>query len=106
MNAEEAARYLEGKAPGYLQRTSPKRVAGTVIIDDPLLPGQEREAETKMCMHCQMHFIIQPGSEMKRGFCTNCNGVTCGKQKCETVCTHFEKAIEIMEGRDPTRTQF
>lgn len=106
MNPEEVARYLEGKAPGYLQRTSPKRVAGSIVITGPLLSGQVSEYETRMCIHCQMHFLIEPESGQKRGFCTNCNGVTCGKVKCETECTHFEKAIEIMEGRDPTKSQF
>ncbi len=43
---------------------------------------------------------------MKRGYCMNCNGVTCGKRNCETECVHFEKMIEIMEGRDPNKSVF
>lgn len=103
-NAKEVGRF--GKAPAYLQRTSPGRVAGSVTISGPLLSGQEPEAETRMCIHCQMHFIIRPGSGISRGFCMNCDGVTCGKQKCETECTHFEKMIELLEGRNPNKNVF
>ncbi len=102
----EVGRYNDGKAPAYLQRTSPGRVAGEFQISGPLLPGQLPEGDTVMCVHCQKHWAIKPGSGISRGFCANCNGLTCGKKKCETECIHFEKAIEIQEGRDITRTQF
>ncbi len=106
--AEEVGRipYLDGKAPAYLQRTAPGRVRGYTIIEGPLLPGQEREGETRMCVHCQAHFHIVPGSGTSRGFCQNCDGVTCGKEKCETHCIPFEMALEIAEGRDPSKTFF
>ena len=50
-----------------------------------------------MCVHCQMHWIIQPGSGMQRGFCLSCDGPTCGKQNCEENCTPFMKTIEALE---------
>lgn len=85
-----------GKAPGHLQNSSLKP-SGYVILTDEL--GMKTDAETVMCMHCQFHWVIVLGSGMKRGFCLNCNGPTCGKQLCETRCIHFEKAIELMERR-------
>ncbi len=100
-------KYLDGKAPAYLQSTAPGRVAGSFQITGPLLPGQMPEGETLMCIHCQKQWAIRPGSGIHRGFCQNCNGVTCGKLKCETTCTHFEKMLELAEGyRLPTQTQF
>lgn len=86
------------KAPAYLQRTAAKgRVKGQIEISGPLLPGQVPEGETSMCVHCQFHWVIKPGSGMQRGFCLKCNGPTCGKEACETICVPFEKMIENME---------
>ena len=64
------------------------------------------EGDTVMCVHCQMHWIIKPGSGISRGFCANCNGLTCGKRKCETECMPWEKAMEILEGKNATTSQF
>ena len=101
---EEGGRF--GKAPAFLQLTaSGQRVRGSFTIAGPLRPGQVSEGETVMCVHCQKHWEIKPGSGISRGFCFNCNGLTCGKQKCETECMPFEKSIEISEGRDQTMSQ-
>ena len=87
-----------GKAPAFLQRTAfGGRVKGHIEISGPLLPGQDTGADTLMCVHCQYHWIIQPGSGMKRGWCGRCGGPTCGKRPCETRCMPFEKALEILE---------
>ena len=104
-NSKEEGRFFS-RAPAFLQHTSPGRVKGSFSISGPLLPGQASEGETLMCMHCQNHWRIRPGSGMERGWCSNCNGPTCGWQQCETTCVHFEKAIEIMEGRNPDTSQF
>lgn len=64
---------------------------------DPVLGNQD--GETLMCAHCQFHWIVKPGSGMKRGWCFNCGGPTCGKKHCEEHCVPFERAIEIMEQR-------
>lgn len=90
-------------APAFLQRTAISRrgnrqqVSGTVIFQaEPGAPVEH--AQTRMCVHCQMQFIVVPGSRVSRGYCMSCNGITCGKKlKCETQCKHFEKAIEEME---------
>ena len=110
-------KFLDGEAPAYLQRTSVKRVRGGIILPsgEPIRQNDHNrprsgfdvaEGDTTMCIHCQMHWIILPGSGISRGFCANCNGPTCGKFKCETQCMHFEKAIELVEGKNPTISQF
>lgn len=84
------------KAPAHLQH-SVRRPMGYMVSTGPV--GVEDEGETTMCVHCQMHWKVQPGSGRKRGFCFNCNGLTCGKESCETRCVPFEKAIEEMEAK-------
>jgi len=99
------------KAPAFLQYTAARgRVKGHFEINGPLLPGQVAEGDTLMCTHCQKHWRLKPGSGMQRGWCGRCGGPTCGKQKCETSCVPFEKAIELMESknklRDTVRSMF
>jgi len=38
------------------------------------------KADTLMCIHCQQHWEVMPGSGRRRGYCMNCNGPTCGKK--------------------------
>ena len=93
-----------GKAPATLERTA-RRVGSSFEIAGPLLPNQQPGGDMLMCVHCQMHWIIQPGSGMERGFCLNCNGPTCGKQHCETNCVPWERAIENKERLDRSQMQ-
>lgn len=88
-------RYLDGRPPPVLQR-SVRRPAGYVETTGPT--GTE-SGETLMCVHCQMHWVVQPGSKRKRGFCFKCAGPTCGKERCETRCVPFEKELEEIEAR-------
>ena len=89
-------RYLDGRPPPVLVN-SVRRPAGYVEITDPIAGNQG--GDTLQCDHCQKHWIVQPGSGMKRGFCLKCNGPTCGKQRCETRCVPFEKELEQIEAR-------
>ncbi len=108
-------RYLDGRPPPVLAR-SVRRPAGHIEVTQPVVvthpfgaySGSSAElrpenaaetGDTLMCVHCQYHWIIRPGSGAKRGFCFPCDGVTCGKQACEENCTPFEKAIEQIEAR-------
>lgn len=85
-----------GQAPAHLRHSvrSPK---GYIVVTGPL--GVEDEGETVMCAHCQMHWKIDPGSGHRRGFCFNCDGLTCGKEACETKCVPAEKMIEEIEAK-------
>lgn len=89
------------KAPAFLQHTAVGgRVKGHIEVSGPLLPGQDNGGDTLMCVHCQYHWIIQPGSGAQRGWCGRCGGPTCGKRACETTCVPFERAIELMESKN------
>ena len=93
-----------GKAPVLLERTA-HRVSSSFEITGPLIPGQEARGDMLQCVHGGEHWVVRPGSGITRGFCFNCNGPTCGSPKCDQ-CLPFEKAMEIAEGRDPTKSQF
>jgi hypothetical protein len=67
-----------------------RKPSGTIIIvgDGPVV-----EHDTLQCVHCMKHWIVQPGSGRRRGWCTHCNGPLCGDKKCFT-CVPFMKKIE------------
>ena len=56
------------------------------------------EHDTLQCCHCGRHFIVKHGSGIRRGFCMNCNKVTCGATAC-SVCVPYEKQIEMIEAK-------
>lgn len=60
--------------------------------------GEHFEGDTMQCVHCSKHWIVQPGSGRRRGFCTKCGGPTCGAHGCD-ACTPAEKRLEIIEAR-------
>lgn len=61
--------------------------------------GKASEHQTLMCAHCQMHWMVRPGSGISRGFCIRCAAPTCGKKKCFERCDPWEARIERMEAR-------
>ena len=87
---------LLGQAPAHLKH-SVRRPKGYILVTGPV--GVEDEGETLQCVHCGMHWKVEPSSGKQRGFCMNCNGPTCGKRPCETKCVPAERMIEEMEGR-------
>jgi hypothetical protein len=92
---------VSGQAP-IIRKHTPRKAMGYIALSDPDLPNIV-ERETVMCVHCQMHWQIEPGSGKERGFCINCGGPTCGKEACETMCVPFMQAIEEMERRQKLR---
>ena len=81
------------------QTSTARRPKAYVTISDPETGTQE--FDTLMCMHCQYHWRVIPGSGRKRGWCAPCNGPLCGKEQCLTSCKHFMTVIEEIEGRTP-----
>jgi hypothetical protein len=71
-----------------------RKAAGHVVIcgDGPLV-----EHDTLCCVHCRRHWVVEPGSGIKRGWCRRCGGPTCGAEKCETVCEPFEFWLDEVE---------
>lgn len=82
----------------FLER-SPKHATGYFVVTDGETGGVVDEGETLMCAHCQKHWRVRPGSGVKRGWCFRCGGPTCGKKACDTGCTPWELALEVMESR-------
>ena len=81
--------------PVAILRHSVLKPQGTIIITDPDLP-HEVQRDAMQCVHCQAVWIVKPGSGIKRGFCTRCNRVTCGRPECD-VCLPFEKQCDLIE---------
>lgn len=54
------------------------------------------EKDTLQCVHCGFTWFVEPGSGHLRGFCTMCNGPTCGHQNC-MPCKPLMKRIEESE---------
>lgn len=73
-----------------------RKASGWIVID-----GQE-VAETMNCCHCGFAFEVRRGSGTDRGFCMNCNKVTCGNHACDP-CVPFERQLDLMEGRAPKK---
>jgi hypothetical protein len=67
-----------------------RKPAGVIIID-----GVE-VASTRDCTHCGGHFISFRGSGIRRGFCCNCMGDTCGKPECDP-CRPFKQRLDDYE---------
>lgn len=68
-----------------------KGSGGYVRIDRPEGPPIERE--TNQCVHCMAHYVVQPGSGRRRGWCTHCAGPLCGAERC-FQCVPFMKKVE------------
>lgn len=56
------------------------------------LDGKSVVRGIKQCCHCGSHWVPQPGSGNRRGFCMNCSGDLCS-DKCAERCEPFEKKI-------------
>lgn len=58
------------------------------------------ETDTVQCVHCGMHWNVDPYNAKGRGFCGRCNGPVCGPKCCE--CVPMEKWLDCVEkGKDP-----
>lgn len=62
--------------------------------------GKTTVTPTKQCAHCGRHWIFVPGSGRRRGWCTRCNGITCGNHDCHE-CVHWRQKIENAETGRP-----
>lgn len=55
-------------------------------------------ATTTQCPHCSAHFVMVRGSGRKRGYCLNCNAVTCGAPACD-VCVPVDERLNYLTGQ-------
>lgn len=73
---------------------SARNANGYAIWSNP--DGKVEEKDTLQCVHCGAHWMVEPGSGIKRGYCLNCNGPHCGSKQCHT-CIPLEKFIDTIE---------
>lgn len=57
-----------------------------------------READSLQCVHCDLHWIVEPGSGAKRGWCHHCGGPHCGAPGCWT-CRPFQQQLDAALAR-------
>lgn len=69
----------------------PVRKPGGVLLYD-----SQEVCDTRQCVHCGRHWLWLKGSGKRRGWCLNCNGITCGTKHCDT-CIPFEKKLDMYE---------
>jgi hypothetical protein len=67
-----------------------KQASGAIIVEGMHI------ADTLTCCHCGYTWIPIKGSGKIRGFCTGCQGVTCGRPECDP-CVPLEKKMELYE---------
>ena len=73
--------------------------SGVIIMD-----GKE-VAHTRQCCHGGEHFISIQGSGIRRGYCRNCQAVTCGRPECD-ICIPYEEKLDLAEGKDRRKNQY
>lgn len=69
---------------------SVSKPSGAIILDGMHL------ADTLTCKHCGFTWIPIVGSGKIRGWCSKCNGVTCGRPECDN-CYPAEKRLDDYE---------
>lgn len=74
------------------------RADGYLLITPP--DGRPIEADTRQCVHCSGHWVVQPGSGNVRGYCMRCNGPVCGPGCAE--CRPIARRIDEALGQNPT----
>jgi len=70
-----------------------------LIITTPWDGGPETQQDTVQCVHCGQHWVwekaILSAIQGGLGFCTRCNGITCG-DACQ-ACVPQEQQLENIE---------
>lgn len=71
---------------------SVKKPAGAVLVDGKYV------GDTRQCVHCSAHWVVEHGSGKKRGWCMNCKGFLCGSPNCMDRCIPLEARLQGWEG--------
>ena len=74
------------------------RPNGTLHVFD--CDGPEQVFDTVQCVHCGRHWVWKHGSGKRRGWCTKCNGITCGHPGCD-ACVPIEQRLSNREAGRP-----
>lgn len=73
------------------------------FVETTGLYGELTRGETVCCVHCRHHWIVEPGSGKRRGWCMPCGGYTCGRVECD-ACVPYEQRLENIEAGLPELT--
>jgi len=69
--------------------------AGNVTLIGP--DGRKDSRDTVQCAHCGGHWVPEPGSGRRRGWCFRHAGPLCGARRCFEVCASQEELCERIE---------
>ena len=73
-----------------------------IITSTPYDGGPAVTTDLVSCAHCAYTWAWVKGSGRMRGFCTRCNGITCGRPWCNANgCVCRMRQIENMEQGKP-----
>lgn len=78
------------------RRAAPKDQLCGVLISRPYEGGAEQQIDLVQCCHCQQTFPFVRGSGVKRGWCSRCAGITCGRIECDD-CVPWQEMLWQME---------
>jgi hypothetical protein len=72
------------------------------LTSTPLDGGPVTTTDLVRCVHCGYCWLFVKGSGRRRGFCTRCNGLCCGRRECvERGCCHWRQQLDNLEARRP-----
>lgn len=78
--------------------TAPAAAKSGTLITTPYDGGPVIFQDTVSCIHCAYTWVWQRGSGKRRGWCTRCHGILCGRPSCAALqCCHRERQLENME---------
>jgi hypothetical protein len=82
--------------------TAPAAARSGILITTPYEGGPVVIEDTVSCIHCAYTWVWRPGSGKRRGWCTRCNGIVCGRPHCAALgCVHRERLLENIEQGKP-----
>jgi hypothetical protein len=78
------------------RRSAPASQKRGVLISQAYEGGPQVHVDLCQCIHCEGVFPFVRGSGVRRGWCMNCNGMTCGRACCDP-CVNHRQMLENME---------
>ena len=88
--------------PYFLQRAQRKAAGAAIIFDPEVNSGNEQNHDTLRCPHCGGHFVPEPGSGRRRGWCFKCQALLCATAECNDTCDPIEAKLDRWEAEGPS----
>ena len=84
------------EVPKAKRRSAPPSIRRGVLVSRAYDGGPEQHHDLITCCHCGRSWVYHRGSGRRRGWCMNCNSVTCGSNACD-VCVPVRQLLDNME---------